>query len=186
VVVSVEDDRVAARVDVAGSLEDAWFEEPSPPTDAEDHRSAARSAAERGLFGDAVSLWSAFLARVPDDLDARLGRGIALQELGDFSAAAEDLAYAVALAPGAFAPVIALADLSFFRKDYDESIIRYDAALRIDPGHAMALCRRGLARFHLRDWRAAAADLEAARATDPSIPQIDTYIRLARQGIRER
>jgi hypothetical protein len=50
----------------------------------------------------------------------------------------------------------------------------------------MALCRRGLARVHLRDWRAAAADLEAARATDPSIPQIDTYIRLARQGIRER
>jgi hypothetical protein len=48
------------------------------------------------------------------------------------------------------------------------------------------MCRRGLSRFHLRDWRGAASDLEAARATDPALPQIDTYIRLARQGLKER
>jgi hypothetical protein len=179
-----EDVPSVTTVDV--NIEDAWFETMPTSTDAEDHRTAAKSAAERGLYADAVSLWGMVLARMPDDLEGRVGRGGALQELGDFQAAAEDLAYAVALAPGAFAPALALADLNFFRKDYEESIVRYDTVLSIDPGHAMALCRRGLARFHLRDWRSAAVDLEAARATDPTIPQIDTYIRLARQGLKDR
>jgi len=175
-----------AATPVVVSIEDAWFDTPHGVTQTEDHRAAARLAAGGGLYAEAATAWGEVLSLAPDDVEARLGRGSALQELGDFAAAAEDLAYAVTLAPAAFAPAQAIADLAFFRKDYEESIVRYDAALRIDPSHALALCRRGLARFHLRDWRNAAADLELARATDPTIPQIDTYIRLARQGIKER
>jgi len=48
------------------------------------------------------------------------------------------------------------------KKEYDKAIEDFDAAIRVDPKHAMARCNRGMARRKKLDYPGALADLDEA------------------------
>jgi hypothetical protein len=192
----VDEVPIAAAAPEPLHLEEDWFDDshtqpaiptlPAPSVDLAARAAAAHAAAKAGRVDDAAAIWNELLTGRPEDGEALLARGRCLVELGDFVGAAADFERAEAALPTRLEPVLALADLAFTRKDWRGAVVRYDAFLKAQPSHALSLCRRGLAHLHLRAWRAALADLEAAQATDPSLPQVDAYVRMARKGLEGR
>ena len=150
----------------------------------------AQALAARGRLDAAAEAWDTVVAQAPDDVDARVARGLLHLERSDFEAASADLQRAHALAPDRIAPLYGLGDLAFARKAYAEAIEHYDAGLaRVTSrtaSDAMTLCRRGLAHHYLRDWTRAVEDLDAARAADPDIPHVSTFANMARARARGR
>jgi tetratricopeptide (TPR) repeat protein len=53
------------------------------------------------------------------------------------------------------------------RGEYSLAVADMDAALKIEPGHALAVANRGIAKFWLRDLAGAETDFEAASRKDP-------------------
>jgi hypothetical protein len=172
--------------------------DPRPPparTLPEDHPDVRAAVADAERVTDAADLpgalaaWSAVLALCPSHGPALLARARVRVELADGTGALRDVAAAEALAPFDAAPRLVRAEVYFAQKDYGAAVVAYDSALVADPfrehpGHAMALCRRGLARFYLKDWNGACEDLDAARAMDPRIPHVGTYAQMARARAR--
>ena len=136
----------------------------------------AESAIQAGRLAEAVTLYGDALDMEPDHLDARLGRGQAHLHQGQFAAAMSDFQRAEDTAPASPAPLAAMGDLFFARKDYTRAVARYDQALDRDQGHTMALCRRGICHHYRGRPDLALADLVLARDLDPTIPSIDAYV----------
>ncbi len=162
------------------------------PEDHPDVRAALAEALRRTEVADlpgALAGWSAVLALCPSHLEALLARARVHVELADSTSALRDAAAAEALAPFAAGPRMVRAEAYFAQKDYGAAVVAYDSALVADPfrehpDHALALCRRGLARFYLKDWHGACEDLDAARAMDSRIPHVGTYAQMARVRAR--
>ena len=81
-------------------------------------------------------------------------------------------------APHSPLPHVELGDLFFARKDYSRAVQHYTDALERDPGHAMALCRRGICQHYRRRPDSALDDLRSAARINPEIANIDRYIRM--------
>ena len=52
------------------------------------------------------------------------------------------------------------------------------------PDHAMAACRRGISHYYRKAFSQALTDLTLARKLDPSIPNIATYVSMAKKKTR--
>ena len=78
-------------------------------------------------------------------------------------------------------PQIAIGDLYFARKDYRKAIEYFDAALEMSPDHAMAYCRRGISHYYRKSYDLALDDLNRAEQLDDDIPNIGTYISMAKK-----
>lgn len=115
---------------------------------------------------------------------AYLGRGQLLLNMADYTGAISDFLRAEALAPGDPEIQAALGELYFTRKDYRRAITYCDNALELHTDHAFALHRRGMSHFYRKDYAQAQADLQKAKTLDTSLPNVDTYISLAKKKQR--
>lgn len=145
---------------------------------------AARAAADAGDMQRGADLYSDVIDVEPDNVDAHVGRGRLYLDLGDYTRAMSDFMVAEDLAPDSPEPQIAIGDLYFARKDYRKAIEYFDAALEMSPDHAMAFCRRGISHYYRKNFAESLEDLERAQALDPEIPNIQTYIAMAKKKAR--
>lgn len=141
----------------------------------------AKSAAERGDLEGGVALYSDVLDADPDSIEASIGRGRLYLDLGDFARAMSDFSVAEDLAPESPEPQVAIGDLYFARKEYRKAIDYFNAALEVSPNHAMAFCRRGISHYYRKDYNEALEDLNNAQRLDPDIPNIRTYVSMAKK-----
>ena len=54
------------------------------------------------------------------------------------------------------------------------------------PNHAMAMCRRGISHYYRKNYDTAVADLTRAQALDPDIPNISTYVGMAKRKTKRK
>lgn len=144
-----------------------------------------REGSEAAAAGDlhkAAGIYTDLLDSSPDHLEARVARGRVWLDLGDFNRAMSDLVAAEDLSPDSPLPLVGIGDLHFSRKDYARAIECFDIALSIAPDHAMAWCRRGISHYYRGHRDLALEDLSRAKSIDPRIPNLDTYIAMARKG----
>ena len=97
-----------------------------------------------------------------------------------------DFVIAEELAPDRPEPQIAIGDLYFARKDYRKAIDYFNAALEVDARNAMAFCRRGISHYYRKNYPQAMQDLKQAQSLDPDIPNIGTYISMAKRKNKKR
>lgn len=147
--------------------------------------SKAREAADRGDMQAGVELFSDVLDADPDSIDAYVGRGRLYLDLGDYSRAMSDFMTAEDLAPQSPEPQVAIGDLYFARKDYRKAIDYFNEALNLDKNHAMAHCRRGISHYYRKNYQEALVDLEKAEKMDADIPNIGTYIAMAKKKAKK-
>jgi hypothetical protein len=156
---------------------------PAPTMTAEEVRDLlvdAERAAGRDVLS-AVLLYSDVLDAETDNLEARLSRGRLYMDLADYTRAASDFLKAETRAPEDAEVQVALGDLFFARKEYGRATAYFDAAIRLDGGHARAWYRRGLSRYYRKEFATAVEDLERAKRLDPLLPSLDTFLDRARR-----
>jgi hypothetical protein len=141
----------------------------------------AQEAERKGKLQDAVLAWSDLIDFDAECLEAWLGRGRCLVDLGDHSAAMSDFTRAEAISPRKALAITEMGHLHFARKEYARAIEYYDQAIGLEPNLPMALAQRGMSHLHRKDYSAAIADLTKAEAADPSIPGIARQIQQAKK-----
>jgi len=146
----------------------------------------AQAAAHSGALQDAADLYSDVVDADPDHLDAHVGRGRLYLDLGDYSRAMSDFMVAEEIDESSPEPQVAIGDLYFHRKDYRKAIDYFDTALKMAPNHAMAFCRRGISHYYRKNYREALGDLEKANSLDPDIPNIASFISMAKRKAKSR
>jgi tetratricopeptide (TPR) repeat protein len=142
--------------------------------------SEASLALRSGRLIEAEQLLGDVLDLEPDHLSARIDRGRTRMNLGQLGPAMSDFQRAQDVSPDSAEPLTAMGDLYFGRKDYLRAVSCYDQALDLQPGHAMALCRRGVSHHSLGRPGLALEDLEQAQTLDPQIPSIGRYVAMVR------
>ncbi len=162
--------------------------EPAPEANAPTHTPDATTLFEaistgmerlrQGNIHAALAHLSDVLDWDPSQIEARLARGRCRRDLGDTAGAMSDFIISLDHAPHSPEPHVEMGDLFYARKEYPRAIVHYDDALAIQPDHAMALCRRGICHHNSRRPGQAIEDLQQAALADPSIPNIDRYIRM--------
>ncbi len=145
--------------------------------------SDARAAEARGNLQEAVLHYGDLLSLQPSNLEAHLGRGRSLVELGDYAAAMSDFQRAEDIAPHSPDPIVEMGNLFFARKEYRKSITYYDQAVEMAPDHAMAWCRRGICHHYRKNHSQAFKDLQKAVSLDPDIPNLRKYVQMARKAM---
>jgi tetratricopeptide (TPR) repeat protein len=114
-----------------------------------------------------------------------LARGRCHLEKKDFSAAISDFRRAHKADEGSPAPLVALGDLHFARRDHPQAIDYFDQAIALESDHAQARCRRGMAHYHSGRYRQAFLDLQRAYKLDPEIPNIRRLVQMAIRKLEE-
>ncbi len=141
----------------------------------------ARQSATEGRLQHGAELFSDVIDADPDNVDAHVARGRLYLDLGDYSRAMSDFMVAEDIAPNSPEPQVAIGDLYFARKDYRKAIDYFNAALEVSPNHAMAFCRRGISHYYRKNFKDAVDDLLRAEKLDADIPNIQTYVAMARK-----
>lgn len=142
--------------------------------------------ASQTSISDAVTYWSDYLDLAPEDLSAHVARGRLYLDLSDYSRAMSDFQRAESLEPDSPEPLVATGDLFFNRKDYARAIDYFNQALKIAPEHAMAYCRRGISHYYRKNYVDALDDLQKAEALNDEIPNIGTYVDMAKKKAKRR
>jgi len=138
----------------------------------------AMQATREGRLAEAILLFSDVLDMEPTHMDARIQRGRAHMEMGQYTEAMSDFQRAEDGAPQSPESMVAMGDLFFARKNYAQAIHHYDQSLDLNPSHAMAFCRRGICYHYQRRPDLALSDLSQAQELDPEIPNIARYVRM--------
>ena len=144
----------------------------------------ARNALKEGVLEEAVRFYSDVIDRDGQHYNAYLERGRVHLDLGDYGRAMSDFTVANDIHPNNPNTGVALADLFFARKEYSRAVEFYTDALRELPEHAMAICRRGICYYYKRNFVEALTDLENAYRLDKSIPNIATYVVMAKKKVK--
>jgi hypothetical protein len=146
----------------------------------------AVGAADLGDIERGVDLFSDVIDADGENVQAHVGRGRLYLDLGDYSRAMSDFMVAEDIDEENPEPQIAIGDLYFARKDYRRAIDYFNAALDLSPNHAMAFCRRGISHYYRKNYPDGLADLTKAMELDSDIPNIGTYISMAKKKTRSR
>jgi len=146
----------------------------------------ARQSATEGRLQLGAELFSDVIDADPDNVDAHVARGRLYLDLGDYSRAMSDFMVAEDIAPNSPEPQVAIGDLYFARKDYRKAIDYFNAALEVSPNHAMAFCRRGISHYYRKNFKEAVDDLLRAEKLDADIPNIQTYVAMARKKVPKK
>jgi hypothetical protein len=146
----------------------------------------ARTASQSGDLQGSADLYSDVIDADPDNVQAHVARGRLYLDLGDYSRAMSDFMVAEDIAPNDPEPQVAIGDLYFARKDYRKAIDYFNAALQIAPNHAMAFCRRGISHYYRKNYKEAVDDLLRSERLDPDIPNIQTYVSMAKKKVKAR
>jgi len=143
----------------------------------------ARRAAKQGNIEVGVNFFSDVLDADPDNVEAYIGRGRLYLDVGDYARAMSDFTVAEDLDPRSPEPQVAVGDLYFARKDYKKAIEYFDQALQMKPDHAMAFCRRGISHYYKKNYKQALGDLNEAVRLDKDIPNIQTFVSMAKKKV---
>lgn len=146
---------------------------------------AAQRATEQGNMRAGIDLFSDVIDADPDSVEAHVGRGRLFLDLGDYTRAMSDFMVAEEIDESSPEPQVAIGDLHFARKDYRKAIEYFDGALRLSPNHAMAHCRRGISHYYRKNYNEALQDLRKAESLDEDIPNIGTYISMAKKKAKK-
>ncbi|HHO54536.1 MAG TPA: tetratricopeptide repeat protein [Deltaproteobacteria bacterium] len=141
----------------------------------------AQAAAAAGQLHQGAELYSDVIDADPDHVAAHVARGRLYLDLGDYSRAMSDFIVSEGIAADSPEPQVAIGDLYFARKDYRKAIEYFNAALEMSPNHAMAFCRRGVSHYHRKNYQEALNDLLKAQRIQPDIPNITTYVSMAKK-----
>lgn len=144
----------------------------------------AVAAAAAGDLQGGADLYSDVIDADPDNVMAHVARGRLFLDLGDYSRAMSDFMVGEDIAPNDPEPQVAIGDLYFARKDYRKAIDYFNAALEVSPNHAMAYCRRGISHYYRKNYKEAVDDLLKAERLDREIPNIQTYVSMARKKVK--
>lgn len=169
-------------------IEQARGAEPPPgptPEQIQELLDRAQSAAEAGDLQGGADLYSDALDLDPDSVSAHVARGRLYLDLGDYSRAMSDFMVSEDIAPEDPEPQVAIGDLYFARKDYRKAIDYFNAALQLAPNHAMAYCRRGISHYYRKNYSEALTDLLKAEKLDRDIPNIQTFVSMARKKVKK-
>ena len=142
--------------------------------------------ASTGNLQGAADLFSDVIDADPTRMAAHVARGRLHLDLGDYSRAMSDFTVASEIAAESPEPQVAIGDLYFARKDYRKAIDYFNAALTMEPNHGMAYCRRGISHYYRKNYHDALKDLLRAEEIQPEIPNIMTYISMAKKKARQR
>jgi tetratricopeptide (TPR) repeat protein len=185
-----DDDSEELELDTSDEEADVPPARPGPPTFDSNLMQTllnrAKEAAQAGEHEVGIQLFSDVLDAEPNNVTARVGRGHIYLDLGDFSRAMSDFTVAEELAGNDPEPQVAMGDLYFARKDYRKAIDSFNAALSVAPNHAKAYCRRGISHYYRKNYAEAVDDLNRALRLDPEIPNIQTYVTMARKKVPAR
>ena len=160
---------------------------PAPPSAEEIAQmidQAQDAATQGGNLQLSADLYSDVLDADPNNVAIHVARGRVFLDLGDYSRAMSDFMVAEDIAPDDPEPQVAIGDLYFTRKDYRKAIDYFNAALQLDPNHPMAFCRRGMSHYYRKNFKEAVDDLLRAERLDPDIPNIQTYVSMARKKVK--
>lgn len=146
----------------------------------------AKAAAQGGDLQNSADLYSDVIDADPDNISAHVARGRVFLDLGDYSRAMSDFMVAEDIAPNDPEPQVAIGDLYFARKDYRKAIDYFNAALQLAPNHPMAFCRRGISHYYRKNFKEAVDDLLRSERLDPDIPNIQTYVSMAKKKVKSR
>ncbi|MCB9677360.1 MAG: tetratricopeptide repeat protein [Alphaproteobacteria bacterium] len=145
----------------------------------------AKAAINDGDMEAGINFYSDVLDADPDNVDAYVARGRLYLDYGDYSRAMSDFMHAETLQPDNPEPQVAVGDLHFARKDYNRAIDFFNEALKMSPNHAMAYCRRGISHYYRKHYQQALDDLNKAQKLDDDIPNIRTYIAMAKKKVKK-
>lgn len=95
--------------------------------------------------------------------DAYNKRGEVKLKIDKIESAIKDFKTAIRLAPDNHVAYLRLGRLAFDNKNYKEAIDYFDKTLKNDKGSYMARYRRGVAKYHLKDFYGALEDLDATQ-----------------------
>lgn len=146
----------------------------------------ADQSAQAGDLQGAADLYGDAIEAAPGNAGAHIARGRLFLDLGDYTRAMSDFLAAEELAPHDPEPQVAVGDLYFARKDYRKAIEHFDQALAVAPNHAMAYCRRGISHYYRKNYKEAVDDLARAERLGPDIPNIMTYLAMAKKKVAPR
>jgi tetratricopeptide (TPR) repeat protein len=124
-------------------------------------------AYERGDVDRALALFERAVERDPDDVDARVGRGVVLAAGAYLEEAVEDLSRALELAPGSAEARLNRALVLLAMGEGDRALADLDEAVSREPGRLDARINRSSARAQLGDHAGALADAQAAMESSP-------------------
>lgn len=141
----------------------------------------AHEAVKGGQNERAVDLFSDVLDADPDNVEGHIGRGRLYLDLADYARAMSDFTVAEDIDENSPEPQVAIGDLYFARKDYRKAIDYFSAALQMSPNHAMAYCRRGISHYYRKNYVEALDDLLRAQRIDNEIPNISTFVAMAKK-----
>lgn len=161
---------------------------PPPKPTADEVQAMMNRAQQTAVTGDlqgSADLYSDVIDVDPDNVPAHVARGRLYLDLGDYSRAMSDFMVAEGIAPDDPEPQVATGDLYFARKDYRKAIDYFNAALQVAPNHAMAFCRRGISHYYRKNYKEAVDDLLKAERIDRDIPNIQTFVSMARKKLRK-
>ncbi|HWA45627.1 MAG TPA: tetratricopeptide repeat protein [Hypericibacter adhaerens] len=131
---------------------------------------AARAHQAASRWPEAVALYRAVLARVPDSIEALSGLGDSLRDMGSAEEAVTLLDAAVARHPGSAALHYSLGRAHQRAKRLGKAIDIYKIVLKLDPHHADALNSLGLFFSARDDLKSGIALFRKALAARPEFP----------------
>jgi tetratricopeptide (TPR) repeat protein len=124
--------------------------------------------AESGQIARAVEDFSKVLDRMPADLAARQGRGLALAAAGDHARAIQDFTRVLQREPRARVARAARAFSLFSTRQYPRAIADWDALLKDDPSQLAVVYCRGAAKVLSGD-DTGRADMSGVRQQKPDV-----------------
>ncbi len=120
-----------------------------------------------GDWEEAIASYGQTLALAPDDVAARLNRGITQGKKGDYRGALADFDQVLQMEPEAATAYLNRSIVKRKLGDMDGAIADLDKALEFNPNNATAYVSRGIARLGKGDTEGAIADYTQAVALDP-------------------
>lgn len=130
----------------------------------------ARELQADGELDAAVELYSKVLEQRPDDVEARVQRGILRATLEDLTGAVDDLDRALELDDEHLVARLNRGLARHSLGNTDEAIDDYDRALELVDDDAEIRVNRGIARFSNDDFQKARRDFDRAIELDDSMP----------------
>ena len=132
------------------------------------------TAFREGRFGDAVHEYEDAIKRDPTNASYRNNLAAALQKIGDFNGAKQQVEKSLELDRNYVKAWAKKGDIEFFLKEYHRAIDSYKAGLQIDPDNK--LCKDGLSKvmMKIQEENYQGPDEERRRhaLADPEIQQI--------------
>jgi tetratricopeptide (TPR) repeat protein len=126
------------------------------------------NADKNGNYQEAISYYTSYLTKYPNDANAYLSRGNAKTDLEDYTGAIQDYSKAIEINPNFAGAYYNRGLAKYDLDDYRGAIQDYSKAIEINPNDAGAYINRGSAKHDLEDYTGAIQDYNKAIEINPN------------------